>query len=499
MKTHILSLEPHDDFTSVRDKMAWGKAGRILLVWPEKDGRILHRRLDLVLLKRRAAELGAQLACVSGDPDVRFHARQLEIPVFRSTAEAQSSRWVQRRREAVDLPAEAQAPRPDLRGLQPGGRAPSSPNAFARLAALAGSLAAVLALAGAVLPGAHISLQPAVETQAVQFTAFTGPTISALNVSGAIPARVHTVIVEGRQSVETTGSVRVPAEFASGWVEVTNLVGLPVRIEAGTVVRTGGEAPVRYAVTEGGDLPGEAGAVISLPVTALAPGTGSNRSAGAVTSVEGTLGLQVTVTNPAPLTGGSDATLAAPTTLDRSRAANALLDALRTTAADELAAQIDPTDVQLSTTPFLSATLEETYLPTEDTPADFVEVTLRLEFQMLTLARADLMQLGRLVLDAALEPGYSPLDEEISLEFLEAIAADSEGAASWSMQAARQVRADVDTAALAAALTGRTRQAAVEQIERSVPLAAPPRIEFTPAWWPRLPLLPVQIEISAEP
>ena len=32
MKTHILQLEPHDDVFSVRDKMGWGQAARVLLV-----------------------------------------------------------------------------------------------------------------------------------------------------------------------------------------------------------------------------------------------------------------------------------------------------------------------------------------------------------------------------------------------------------------------------------------------------------------------------------
>ena len=92
MKTYILHLESHDDIISARDKMGWGKSGRILLVWPEK-GRLLNRRLDLLLLKRHSVNLGAQLAIVSRDPEVRYHAPRLGIPLFKNLRRAQSAAW----------------------------------------------------------------------------------------------------------------------------------------------------------------------------------------------------------------------------------------------------------------------------------------------------------------------------------------------------------------------------------------------------------------------
>ena len=73
MKTQILRLEPHDDFISARDKMGWSQTERILLVWPE-GGHILVRRLDLTLLQRKSTSLGAQLALVCDDANVRYYA-----------------------------------------------------------------------------------------------------------------------------------------------------------------------------------------------------------------------------------------------------------------------------------------------------------------------------------------------------------------------------------------------------------------------------------------
>ena len=92
MKTYIIQLESHDDVISARDKMAWSKAPRILLVWPRK-GRILDRPADLFILQRHAQTLGAQLGVVSGDGDVRAAAAELGIPNFLSAVQAQRGSW----------------------------------------------------------------------------------------------------------------------------------------------------------------------------------------------------------------------------------------------------------------------------------------------------------------------------------------------------------------------------------------------------------------------
>jgi hypothetical protein len=92
VKTQILQLETHDDIISVRDKLTWRQASRVLLIWPHR-GQVLSRRLDLVLLLRHCQALGIQLALVTGDPDVRYYAQELSISVFGSAEQAQRARW----------------------------------------------------------------------------------------------------------------------------------------------------------------------------------------------------------------------------------------------------------------------------------------------------------------------------------------------------------------------------------------------------------------------
>jgi hypothetical protein len=110
MKTQIITLESHDDLISVRDRMSWAKTPRILLVWPNYE-KVTLRQVDLKVLQRHAASLGAQLGLVSRIRRVRLDADALHIPVFKSTGEAQRVAWPKPRSRRF----KRRPPRKDLR------------------------------------------------------------------------------------------------------------------------------------------------------------------------------------------------------------------------------------------------------------------------------------------------------------------------------------------------------------------------------------------------
>ena len=92
MKIQIIYLDPHDDHASARDKLNACQAQRAALVWPNR-GRILTRRLDLVLLDRHARNRGVQIGLVVHDPTVRRHAQSIGIPTFDTVDDVTQETW----------------------------------------------------------------------------------------------------------------------------------------------------------------------------------------------------------------------------------------------------------------------------------------------------------------------------------------------------------------------------------------------------------------------
>src|SRR5579859_6089465 len=92
MRLQIIQLEPYDDVASVRDRLGFVQADRVLLVWP-KAGTVLTRKLDLVLVQRAAARSGMRLALVTHDPEVTTSATELNISVFGSVDAGSTIRW----------------------------------------------------------------------------------------------------------------------------------------------------------------------------------------------------------------------------------------------------------------------------------------------------------------------------------------------------------------------------------------------------------------------
>ena len=233
MKTHLVQVAPFDDIISIRDKMAWGKSDRILIIWPRSRTATMERRLDIQMLKRRADELGAQLAFVAKSREVRFHAKILDIPVFRSARAAQNDSWPVRSRDRGfyrreqkyrgdpdgvpdDFHSTRQRVRKASNSFLAGGGPRWMRHPLARSTWVTIGLMAVLAIAAVLLPSANIQLKPEIRTQDITFTASTGPTIGAINAGGGVPAEAISVIVEGRTSVETSGQVELPSQRASG-------------------------------------------------------------------------------------------------------------------------------------------------------------------------------------------------------------------------------------------------------------------------------------------
>ena len=493
MKTHIIQLEPHDDVISTRDKMGWGKAGRILLVWPQLTGSRpapLNRRVDLALLQRHSQSLGAQLALVSRDPDVRWNAGQLGIPVFKSLKKAQSARWRASRR--AERPWEASGPRAE-RGALPPRPAPEPPlSPLTRLLAFTIGVLALLAIAGVLLPEARVALQPETRLQEINIPVRADPALDKANLTGRVPAHTVRTIVEGRDQMPASGKAQTPDWPAAGQVTFTNLTDQEVAIPKGTVVQTLGHSTVRFAVERAGTAPAGPGETVSLPVRALDPGSVGNLPGGSLIAIEGSLGSRLTVNNPEPTRGGKDRVEPAPTGDDRAELSDRLHAALRQSALEELRSGLEAGDVLLASSLSIERTLESTYTPEQGVTGETLEMSLRIEYRSLVVSHEDLRALAYTVLDANLPSGYRPLPTSLKIENEAGAGESGEG---WELRASRQIQAQIGEQQAVSLSLGLPPGRAAERLAGGLPLEGPPQIALAPAWWPRLPFVPFRIHI----
>jgi len=500
MKTQIIQLEPHDDYISVRDRMEWGQTTRVLLVWPLR-GKILTRKLDLLLLKRHAESLGSQLALVTRDRDVRYHADRLGIPVFQSVRKAEQSRWLRARRKRRARPRLSRMGRtPRVRAELEELRLAAYPPPPAwlnrpatRITFFTLGVLSMLLVAALFIPGAKIHAIPEVRSDQAVIPVVASPEHQEVELSGAIPAYAQSVIIEGRATITATGQTRIPRETASGEVVFTNFTENSVSVPAGTVVSTQDEPPVRFATRAAAVIP--AGGTKTVPVDAVLPGSSGSVPRHTIVAIEGTLGLSLIVDNPRKTSGGSDFIAAAPTENDYRELSALLTDSLRETALNDLKFELDSGDVILDSAPQVYQVLEEHLSPEIGEPADQLELTLRLEFRIPYAAGADLYQLGRTVLERQVPAGFVPRPETLTITQLNTPLPIGENAASWKIEVSWLLNAELDEAQAVSRVLGLTPDDAAAQIAANLPVSGAPEIVLWPEWWPRLPILPFRIQL----
>ena len=496
MKTQLIQLDPSDDFISVRDKMGWSQTSRILLVWPE-HGQILSRRLDLVLLQRHSASLGAQLALVTRSPHIREVARDLRLQVFDTPRQAQNVRWRSNRRrrsrpfrrnpppDVVNLRLQLQRPTPTWQD-----------HPIARISLFGLSLAAIIILMLFFVPAAQITLQPETREQSVTLPVKAGPGFASVNLAGELPVTMQSVVVEGREQIPTTGSILIPGEPASGAVRFTNLTAEPIRIPAGLIVTTLEAAPKRFATTREGMAGAGPGNTTTIPVRAVVPGETGNLPAASLVAIEGELGLRLSVTNPYATHGGTDVSAPAPTAQDRRSLSERLTATLRTTALADMQDSLAEGDLLLTTTLELANVLEEIYAPTAGLPGDQLELTLRLEFQAMVVKAADLQALVLPVLEGSLPSGFISQGEAPVLSHTAFSSPDEDMNIAWNITARRNLQAEIKSDTVIQSALGQPAKTIADSLEASLPVSDTPEIQLSPTWWPRLPFLAFRIQVS---
>ena len=496
MKTQIITLESHDDLISVRDRMSWAKTPRILLVWPKYE-KITLRQVDLKVLQRHASSLGAQLGLVTRARRVRADAEALRIPVFESTGQAQRLAWPRPRRRRWEL----RPPRKDLREQreqvivqEKGWRV----HPVTRVGAFLLGVVSVLVLVALFIPRAQVILHPQSKVQSVVLPVMARPSVESVLITGSIPAREQRVIVEGTESVVVTGKGVTPQSKARGVVTFRNLTQQAVEIPAGTVVRTVDD--IRFATIRAGEVPAGVDETLELPVEAVESGRAGNVEAETIVVVEGRLGLSLSATNAAALTGGRETPSVQASDADRERAKEALMETLEERARAQLSDELNAGDVLFEDTLAVSQVISEVYDPPAGAAGTNLTLTMQVEFSTLYASASDLTELASLALHASIPSGFRAAEasQEISLKSATEPILNDDGFIRWTVRAERRIVQQISSAQVTQMIQGIGAPRAKSLLANSLPLEDAPDVQLSPAWWPWMPIVPFRISVVTQ-
>ena len=504
MKDQILYLDLHDDFVSARDKLGWIKTERLLLVWPA-GRRVLSRKLDLVLLQRHAATLGAVLGLVTVDPELRAHAAELGLPFFDTVQQGHRSPW--RARKSRRLPLSEVEP-PGVRALpEPPLPFPQFPSIRAFSSALGRFLGAglflisLLATMGAVLvilPSATIRLAPQVQEIRVLVPVAADPSQPLVTPGAPFPAREVSVELEATLRAATSGVVQAPSSRATGFVVFSNLLGQPVRIPRGTGARTTSGLQIRFVTAADAELPAIRGASINVPIEAVDPGPSGNVAAHQINAVDGPLALQVAVVNAEATTGGGVEQRAAVTQEDQDRLREQMLAQLEGSALAEIQARLNPSDLLAPESIQISNVLSETYDRFPGEQADSLGLTMRVRAVGLAVDESLARELALRELAGQVGPDQILLSGSEVFSRLTEPVVDAAGRVAFEAMATGKAARRIEPSQIQGGVRGLLPGEAARRLVQDYPLQGEPAIAIWPGWFPRLPFLALRIQVTIE-
>jgi hypothetical protein len=509
MKAQIVKLEPYEDVASVRDRLSFVQAERVLLVLP-RDSAILQRRLDLILILRELARKEARLALVTRDPVIIDHATGLNLSTFPTVDAARTGRWKRPTSGLLDkgksTPRAEQPDRADLHALQEvASRLRQPPPEHLRQHRTARIVTAImltmtlLATSYILAPYAKVQVFLARDQLNTTVKIIADPTIAIENVAtGHVPAKlVSNILVTRQGQIPTTGKADVPATLASGTIILSNQTPDPVSVPVGTIVATLGARPARFRTLKDVLLNGYGNAEVTIAATNDSAGPVGNIEANLITQVEGALSGKLAVRNALPTQGGTIRQQGIVTKPDQDRLLALVRDQIRTNALADIALTptqfIAPGSIQI---------VEErpewtTFSNFIGDPGDTLTLTLKVRIQALVIDELPARKVAYASLARQLA-NRQIVVESVQYQRGRVDPVDAKGMASFLFTASGEAVNSVNADAIRARLTGMGVSDARAVLDREVLLdpRRPPQIDVSPGFLGRLPLLGVRIDVE---
>lgn len=501
----VIRITPEDTRYTIREQLRRIPEQHALLVLPWEVEKGWTLALDYEILYREAAELQQRVAWVVEDPARRALPREAGFAVFVNELLAED--YLSRRGDfpALRAPRLPQAPTrpPWAEELRP----PPLPLLRRRPIWLLGIevliFLTVLATLGGfafyTIPQATITLSPQGTSYSRIVVVSVDPTAEEVDLQrNVVPSRRIGDEFEGFAQVATTGRGFSFSGYATGRVTFTNLLGQDYRIPEGTLVRTTSTSyPVRFQTTAEVIVPafGQAEAAVE----ALEEGPRGNVDAYQINLVEGVVGFAVRVTNPLPISGAESDAVALVSEEDRARAWELATQQVMAEAYNGLQDPnyLEPGEFLPRQPLVIQAAPKIAYTHVVGEATDVLGLTLRLLVTGQAVSAADVQAVAYRGLLTTVPQGYSLTATRFA--FGEAAEEDvGPGVFSFYVTAEGYAAANIDAAELRAQIEGQSVEAA-RQTLAALPLAEPPQITVTPAWFPFIPRLPMRITLNITP
>ncbi len=489
----IIHLEINDDLASINEKIKNSRSSKIILNLPRQK-IFLENRLDLELLSRHACHLGYQLSMVSRSPEIIKNANLSGIPVFPTLEKAKNTRF----RNPQKMNIRLYKKRPDRNQLIQYFSGDKSPdqghNEVWRIPTFMAGLISVILLLLIFLPQAQISLKSEFHKHEIQIQLQGVPDSAPVGKFGEIPLKMDSITLRGKGQRQASGNLAIPLTKATGILEVRNLSGKSILIPAGTIVRTQGISPVRFKTL----YPIQVQANLTNPelvrIEALEPGSSSNVPGNSIQTLEGDVGLYLSIINSTATMGGEDIIETAPSPKDITMLQDEITNQLIQKALDNF--RVEQTDrVYLEDSIKVKEISDIVINPEEGIPSEIVEIELTAAIDILYGQKADIERIVLMAIQTSLPAGLLPLEDTLSIVNVGDVEMLDNGF-KWQVDASVLAYPKWEAEKFLPLILGKKITRASLVLKDHLDIQEAPSITIWPKFWRYIPILPFRIKID---
>lgn len=494
MKTTLIQIDPHDDLTSIKDKMTWAKSSRMLLFFP--NGYPMDQSpLTMKLIRRFAEANGARVALVTRNRIMREIAGEEGIPCFASAPQAEKKNWP-KPKQSINQRTIQGAENIILKknGVKNQPKKKSTLGIQRSITVLILLILLVLSFM-IFIPSAKITFFPELIPQAISYKVIADPTINTVLTGGSIPLEKITTSISGEIAGDSTGRVSIPKTKATGEVSLINLTTKNVILPRGTIVSTGGTKPIEFYLTTDISLPGSSKEIHTAAIEAVTAGVEGNVTSNSIIHISG-LDQSVSITNLASTSGGFAQSYPTPTAADYEKLENQLMEQLLVKCKNEINVKVSEGELLLEPSVGIDQITSKSQTPKIGEPSDRANLSLEMECTALVVEEKDEFAVAKLKLDQDLPLGLLPVNDQVKLERISPITRNSEENYTWTVNASRELMQSLQKDKILKMISGKPIEEVREILISAFKQTKEAELKITPRWWKRLPILPGKIEVE---